>query len=186
MMAAQAAEGRAVRRIHHRFGVLPGGKGATTDPATPHAQRRYPPAVSEAKIIYLFVDLLIGWLVQARPFIARGGCLLVERGWWDLAVDPRRYRLRDGWLLVRWLGKLVPRSDLLVVLEGSSALLWSRKQECPESELARQTQAWRRVVPPSARVIYLDASLPLMDLVERVTAELDRSALTGTAPSSHD
>jgi thymidylate kinase len=166
---------RDVRRIHHRFGLFPVRGGTTADPAQPHAQRPYPLGVSEAKVLYLFADSLAGWTFSARPFVRRGGWLVIERGWWDLAVDPARYRLRSP-RLVRALGRCLPRSDLLIVLEGPAELLATRKNEVPERELARQVRAWRDVVPDRQRRVYLDVSLPPEEVVSLAAAELERLA----------
>jgi len=168
--------GREVRRIHHRFGLLPVRGGNTADPSQPHAQAPYPPGVSAAKVCALLADSLAGWLVQARPFTRRGGCLIIERGWWDLAVDPARYRLRSNPRLVRALGRLLPRSDLLIVLEGPPEVLVARKAEVSEAELERQMRAWRECVPNRQPRVYLDVSRPLDDVVSGATVELTRLA----------
>ena len=165
-----------VRRIHHRFAVLPVRGGSTTDPSQPHAQTPYPRGASEAKVLALFGESLLGLLFSARPFVRRGGFLIIERGWWDLAVDPARYRLRPSVGLVRALGRLLPTADLLVVLEGPAELLATRKDECSEEELARQVAAWREIVPRRQRTLYIDVSLPLADVVSRATAEVLRLA----------
>ncbi len=150
--------------------------GSSTDASQPHAQIPYPRCASEAKVLALFGDSLVGWLCSGRPFVRRGGFLIIERGWWDLAVDPARYRLRPSVGLVRVLGRLLPASDLLVVLEGPAELLARRKDECTEEELARQVGAWRKIVPRRQRSLYLDVSLPLADVVSRATAEVLRLA----------
>jgi hypothetical protein len=165
-----------VRRIHHRFAVLPVRGGSTTDTSQPHAQTPYPRGASEAKVLALFGESLLGLLFSARPFVRRGGFLIIERGWWDLAVDPARYRLRPSVGLVRALGRLLPTADFLVVLEGPAELLATRKDECSEAELARQVAAWREIVPRRQRTLYIDVSLPLADVVSRATAEVLRLA----------
>jgi hypothetical protein len=165
-----------VRRIHHRFNLLAVRGGVSTDPTQPHAEAPYPPGVSHAKVLVLFGETLVGWLLYALPFVRRGGFLIIERGWWDLAVDPLRYRLRPHRGLVRALGRLLPTSDLLVVLEGSAELLASRKDEVPEAELERQVRAWRDVVPRRQRSLYIDVSLPLADVVSTATDEVLRLA----------
>jgi len=175
-LLAGVLAGRDVRRIHHRFGLLPVRGGTTTDPSRPHEQTPYPRGISEAKVLYLFGETLVGWLFRAWPFTRRGGYLLIERGWWDLAVDPARYRLRPSPRLVGALGRLLPRSDLLIVLEGAPELLVSRKAECSEAELARQMRAWRDCVPRRQRRVYLDVSLPVDDVVSLATVELTRLA----------
>src|SRR4029077_2104295 len=137
-LIAGVLRGENVRKIHHRFRGLPVRGGRTTDTSQPHAQTPYPPGVSQAKVLALFAESLVGMLGSARPFVRRGGFLVIERGWWDLGVDPARYRLRPHVCLVRMLGRLLPTSDLLVILEGPAALLATRKDECSEEELARQ------------------------------------------------
>ena len=175
-LLAGVLSGRDVRRIHHRFGLLPVRGGTTSDPSRPHEQALYPRGVSEAKVLYLFAESLAGWLLRAWPFTRRGGYLIIERGWWDLAVDPARYRLRPHRRLVRALGRLLPRSDLLIVLEGPPELLLMRKAECSEAELARQVRAWHDVVPERQRRVYLDVSPPVDDVVSDATVELTRLA----------
>ena len=172
-----------VRRIHHRFEVLPVRGGSTADPSQPHAQTPYPRGASEAKVLALFGESLLGLLFSARPFVRRGGFLIIERGWWDLAVDPARYRLQPNAGLVRMLGRFLPTVDLLVVLEGSAALLATRKEECSEEELARQVSAWRAVVPRRQRTLYIDVSLPLADVVSRAAAEVVRLAPSLSRPT---
>jgi len=165
-----------VRRIHHRFAVLPVRGGSTTDPSQPHAQSPYPRGISEAKVFALFAESLVGMLGTARPFARRGGFLVIERGWWDLGVDPARYRLRPNTRLVRMLGRLLPTVDLLIVLEGPAELLATRKDECSEEELDRQVRAWRKIVPRRQRTLYVDVSLPLADVVSGAADEILRLA----------
>jgi thymidylate kinase len=175
-LTAGVLRGEDVRRIHHRFAVLPVRGGSTTDTSQPHAQIPYPRGASEAKVLALFAESLVGLLGWARPFVRRGGFLIIERGWWDLAVDPARYRLRPNVGLVRMLGRFLPTVDLVVVLEGPAELLAARKDECSEEELARQVRAWRKIVPRRQRTLYVDVSLPLADVVSRATDEVLRLA----------
>jgi hypothetical protein len=171
-LLAGALRDENVRRIHHRFALLPVRGGNTSDPTQPHADPPYAHGTSEAKVLALFVEWLAGMLRVARPFVRQGGFLVIERGWWDLAVDPARYRLRPNLALVRFLGRLLPRSDLLVVLEGPAELLAARKNEVSVAELARQVSAWREIVPRRQRTLYIDVSLPLTEVVSRATDEL--------------
>jgi hypothetical protein len=175
-LTAGVLRGEDVRRIHHRFARLPVRGGGTTDTSQPHAQTPYPRGASEAKVLALFGETLVGMLGSARRFVRRGGFLIIERGWWDLAVDPARYRLQPNAGLVRALGRCLPTSDLLVVLEGPAELLATRKDECSEEELARQVGAWRNVVPRRQHTLYLDVSLPLDEVVSLATAEVLRLA----------
>jgi hypothetical protein len=163
-------------RIHWRPGLLP-RPGAVLgrepgDPATPHARPPYGRALSAALLGYYWLDFLAGGWLKVKPVRARSGLVVMERGWWDLAVDPRRYRLQVPPGLVRRLGALLPRPDLTLVLESSPGRLRERKAELPEAELERQSAAWRQVLPPAVRRRRLDAALPFERVLEEATEEV--------------
>jgi thymidylate kinase len=162
--------GTKVVRLHHRPGVLPvrGGTGPSTEP---HAARPYPAALGALKSLFLFTDYALGWTTRIRPVIGRGEWVLMERGWWDLAVDPARYRLRATGL-TRALGRLLPRADLTLVLEASPEVLIARKDELPAAELERQAAAWRKVLPKRTPRLYIDARRPVALSVQEVLARL--------------
>jgi thymidylate kinase len=110
------------------------------------------------KLSYLFVDFALGWRFHISPFLRSGGWLVMERGWWDLAVDPRRYRLDVPTSLIRQAGHLLPRPDLILVLDAPVAALLARKSELDEYELTRQMILWRTVLPKRFKVVFLDAT----------------------------
>jgi thymidylate kinase len=161
--------------VHHRrgIGMLPGRqpRGPTTEP---HRHSPYPTVVALGKTFYLFVDFLFGWLATIRPFVRSGGWVILQRDWWDLLVDPKRYRLRPIPRLGRFLGRLLPEPDLTLILEADPDVIRHRKAELPCEELARQTAEWRKVRPPSKSCIYLDARRPPGEVLQRAAAELAR------------
>jgi len=120
---------------------------------------------------YFWLDFLLGsWLGR----LGQGQTALIvgERGWWDLAVDPRRYRLRVPSALVQALGRLLPRADLVLVLEASAETIVARKSELPPAELTRQVQSWRDALPTNVRRAYIDASLSAREVVQAVREEV--------------
>lgn len=146
-------------------------RGIVTEP------HRDPPRstlVSWAKLVYRFADVWLVWLFRTRPRVRRGIWIVYERGWWDMIVDPRRYRLRTSRRLVRTLGRLLPGPDLLVILEAPPELIRSRKTELPAEEIERQMRIWREAVPAGQRRLYLDASLAVDELVRIVSEEVRR------------
>jgi hypothetical protein len=173
-------------RQHWRPGLLP-RPGALigremADPTRPHARPSHGRAASSALLVYYWLDFLLGGWFQTQPFRLRTGLVVLERGWWDLAVDPRRYRLDVPPQLVRALGALLPRPDLALVLEAEPAVLRARKPELSEAESRRQTTAWRAALPGRVRRAHLDASRPLHQVAgearERILELLEARTLT--------
>ncbi len=160
------------RRNRERARTRRLGPGSTPDPSAP---RIYPPphvrGVTTVKALYLYIDFLLGWALRVAPHVRKGGWVLFERGWWDHAVDPRRYRLRSG-RPFQVLGRFLPNADLVFVLEADPDLIRARKPQLSAEELTRQMTAWHSVLPADQQVVFLDAASPVEVLVNDVRNQL--------------
>ena len=124
-------------------------------------------------LIYHWVDFFLGTWIRIVPLKAKGGLIVMERGWFDIAVDPRRYNLAVSRNLVEFLGRLLPGPDLVMVLQTDPDVLIRRKAELPQAELSRQIGRWRQISFPRRTIrLALDASLPLELLVDQATRAL--------------
>jgi hypothetical protein len=159
---------------------------ALRDGTTPHAQPPHRFAGSVASLLYHWFDFVLGTWVVFMPFKVRSGLIVLERGYWDIAVDQRRYRLAAPEAFVRLLGWLLPRPDLVILLEATAEILAARKTEITAGEVQRQVHAWRRVLPAGTRVAHVDAAGP-PEAVEAAAREavfsvLSRRAVRGLGP----
>lgn len=139
-----------VRTAHLRPGLL-GRRPPAATVTAPHAAAPRGLIASLAKLAVGWIDTVMGWLGpwgSAR----RSGVLLIERGWFDQAVDPARYRLPAGLSgFVTTLGRALPRADVGVLLMGDPAEVVARKPELRVDEVERQISRWREVLPLAAR-----------------------------------
>jgi thymidylate kinase len=159
--------GRRTLHLHHRPHVL-AARNAHDRPVTqPHGAVPWPRVLSLAKVLFLYADYVIGWAIKVRPALRRGGQVIVERGWWDLVVDPKRYRLRGVRPLTRVLARLLPRPDVTLVLTGDPESFRARKLELSDAEMRRQLKAWADV-PPWLRPVHLDTTGSLEDTMRIV------------------
>ncbi len=164
-------------RAHSRPGVIAGRASDGAPVTDPHGQSPRGTVASLAKLAVVLLDTILGtWLRWRRT--ARHALLVVERGWYDLAVDPHRYRLpRSFRPLVGALGALVPRGDLVVVLTGDPAAFHARKPEIGTAEVARQLSAWERYAPRAARrVLHIDT---VAQSADAAATQLRRALPTG-------
>ncbi len=169
-IATQMRGDRSVALFHQRASALP---ARTNSPVVaPHRYGPYPAVLSVCKMAYLFVDVSLGWLFRVRPFVDRGGWVVIERGAWDVAVDPARYRIALPPQFLRALADFLPEPSLIVVLEVSIDEAMRRKAELSREEFMRQTAAWR-AIRPTAKVVFLDGTRPTADLVCEVVRALD-------------
>jgi len=156
--------------FHWRPGLLPpvgrilGKEARPTDQphaAAPHSAQRSIPLLG-----YYWLDFVVGGLIRVLPVRLRAGLVIVQRGWWDMAVDPTRYRLRIPERAVRVLGALTPRVDLALILEAPTDVLLGRKAELEHQELDRQTAAWHDALPRRVPRVHLDASTTVEEMVQ--------------------
>ena len=134
----------------------------------------YPVWLSILRTLYVFVDFVLGWIVHVRPVVRAGGWVLIERGWWDLVVDPRRLRLQGSTGLARLLAAIAPRPDLFLILEAPADVVRSRKSRASDAEVVRQVRLWQTILPGRARRAYLDANQPAEVVLQLAEAELRR------------
>jgi thymidylate kinase len=177
---------RRTSTFHWRPGLLPrpgrliGRKEA--DPRAPHARSPYGPILSSALLGYYWLDSFLGGWLRIWPFRARTGMVIAERGWWDIAADPRRYRLTSPPWMVRALGFFLLRPDLVLLLRAPSEVILGRKSELSEEELQRQASRWNSVFPVDVPVAHIDASRPAEEVTkearERVLQMQERRAIS--------
>lgn len=172
--------------FHWRPGLLPrpgrlmGREGS--DPQRPHARSPYGPILSTALLGYYWLDSLLGGWLRIWPLRVHTGLVIAERGWWDVAVDPRRYRLTSPPWMVRTLGFFLLRPDLVLLPQAPSEAILERKSEISREELERQASAWGSVLPADVPVVRLDASRAAVEVAkearEQVLRMLERRAVS--------
>jgi hypothetical protein len=93
---------------------------------------------------------------------------MYDRHFVDILVDAKRYRYGGpGWTL-RLLWQLIPKPDLVVLLDAPPEVLQARKQEVPLDVTARQRQAYLSLVRtlPNGRIV--DANQAQARVADRV------------------
>jgi hypothetical protein len=160
---------RRTDHYHWRPGVLPRlgtlSRNPTTDVTQPHARKPRGRLVSGLMLGYHWLDFAVGGWSKQLFSKARTGLVVVERGWWDIMVDPLRYRLTVPPAIVSGLGRLLPRPDVTFLLETAPDTIMARKNELGRDEIKRQVDSWR-IAPDVLRIVRLDGSLPTKDLAE--------------------
>lgn len=133
---------RGARAFHWRPMLLWRGRAsqATTQP---HARPPHGRVWSSARLLAHAIDYQLGYRLRVRPALARSGLVLFDRYFEDILADPRRYRYGGPRWLVRALGRLVPRPDLVLVLDATEKHLLARKREVAAGELRSQMRAYR-------------------------------------------
>jgi thymidylate kinase len=90
----------------------------------------------------LLLDYLLGYWLRVRPKIAKQPTVVVfDRYAYDIALDPRRFRIDLPKRVTEWFTKLAPKPDLIICLTGNPEIIAARKQELSVDETRRQIDA---------------------------------------------
>jgi thymidylate kinase len=149
---------RTVRRFHLRPKILRRGGAADALVTDPHGKPPRGKLMSIAKVLFLFADYLFGYLFQLAPAMMRSDMIVFDRYIYDLLVDSKRVRYGGPLWLLRLAARVVPRPDLVIVLDAPAEVLWSRKQEVAFVEVARQRTEYLRVASEIPSTVVVDAA----------------------------
>ncbi len=149
---------RRADRFHLRPRTLSSAAESGVPVLDPHgvAPRSY--FASIGKLGFYVLDYCFGYLTRLRPKLVRSSLLLADRYYDDLLIDRRRYRYGGPTRLLAWCRRLVPDSDVLIVLDAAESQLLERKQEISGPELSRQRRAYRALVGDRPNAFLIDGS----------------------------
>ncbi|HEX2256384.1 MAG TPA: hypothetical protein VHG92_06730 [Afifellaceae bacterium] len=147
------------------YGFTPGlihrlRHGPYRENSAPHElpPRSWPMSVARA-LGYWLPYYTLGYLVRHLD-LARSRLVLSDRHFADVLVDPRRYRYGGPMWLVRLIWRLIPKPDLVVLLDAPPEVLQARKQDVPFAETARQRSAYLELVRSLPNGHVIDAGQP--------------------------
>jgi thymidylate kinase len=161
--------------IHHlRPSRLTRHRGSTEPVVDPHGQPPRGTVPSIAALIFVTLDWWIGywtWIVRQR---AKLGLVVFDRHLLDMLVDPVRYRYGGPPWLARAACQLVPRPNIIVVLDAPATVVRARKQEVTPAESERQSLAYRRLAAEVTGAHLVDATVAPEQVLEAVTTTVRR------------
>jgi thymidylate kinase len=109
---------------------------------------------------------------RVRPFVNKGGLVLVDRYYYNYYLDPVSVKYYGpGWLLDR-LSLRFPRPDVVVVLRAPTEVLLARKQELSAEEITRQSAVLDKVDFRAERVLTIDATQSAEAIARDILAKL--------------
>jgi hypothetical protein len=124
-------------------------------------------------VLYLWLDAFVGWWPKVSIPRIQSTLVVLERGWADMLVDPRRYRTSRATGLARRLARLLPTPDLVLFLDGEAEVAHGRKRELEVAEIDRQLKEWRTLAREDA-IETLDATRPAGAVLEQAVAHVNR------------
>jgi thymidylate kinase len=152
--------------FHWRPSLLWKRKGVC-DTTQPHSRPLHGGWWSVARLFAYVLDYWLGYQLLIRPLLARSGLVVFDRYFDDMLIDPKRYRYGGPMWLAQALRSVIPKPDLVLVLDADEEVFLSRKQEVPLNEVRRQRHLYRTFTAGYTSTRIMDASRSIL----QVTAE---------------
>ena len=112
--------------------------------AKPHSNNPYGYVKSSIKYIYLLIQYVYG-LIFINIRYSSKDLIIFDRYYYDIFVDPRRFRLRRIKLLEILIKNILPSPDLVLVVTASAETMFKRKQDLTIEEIRRQLSEYQKV-----------------------------------------
>ncbi len=125
----------------------------------PHALAPRSLPVSLLRVAYWLLFNTLG-SVHLRFATARSTLVLYDRHFIDILVDPVRYRYGGPKGLLKYVWRLAPKPDLVILLHAPPEVLQARKQEVPIKVTARQLSDYLALVRTLPYGRCIDAGQP--------------------------
>ena len=118
--------------------------------------------------------------------LARAALVMYDRHFVDILVDTRRYRYGGPDWALQWVWHLMPKPNLVILLDAPAEILQQRKQEVPLAVTARQRDAYLALVRniPNGHVVDAGQSREAVtDQVARVVLRYLAARVADRAPA---
>ena len=147
----------------------------------PHAVICDGPFKSALRFFFYNFDYLLGTLLKvSRKKIAKQ-LVIFDRYYYDYFADMKRYKYSlPSWfpLAFKWM---IPKPDMVFVLDGSPEVLYERKKELPIEELRRQCFVFHQLAQKEKNFYLIDVNRDLDAIVDDITRSILEEVAEKTA-----
>lgn len=175
------AVGFTVEQRHLRPGWLPPlgrlfrrqGRTDNEVVTNPHASHPSGAIGSMIRLLYLMLDYSLGYWRLVRPNLYKQPiCYLFDRYFFDLAMDPRRFRLKLPERILKAATRYLPRPDLILCLYAAPDAIAARKPELSVVEIERQYQCLREITRNRENCVWIETSGKIESSVQQCLDEI--------------
>lgn len=140
-----------------------------TENPDPHGR----PLNSMIKSLYRFLfynfDFILGTWFLINPMKINRQLIIFDRYYYDYFVDLRRYQYNLPNWLPRLFSFMIPKPDIIFILDGPASVLYERKKELSIEEIERQRNKYVQIANRIKNAHVIDTNRPIDIVVGDVT-----------------
>ena len=137
--------------------------------ATPHDVKLQSRMKSFIRFMYYNVDFILGTWFKINPLKRKNHLVIFDRYYYDYFADTIRYKYNLSQSLIRRFARLIPRPDIVFILDADTEVIWNRKREVPLEEVARQRKAYVSILDMNLYGVRIDVTRSVEEIVAEVT-----------------
>ena len=119
--------------------------------------------------MYYNVDFILGTWFKINPLKRKNHLVIFDRYYYDYFADTIRYKYNLSQSLIRRFARLIPRPDIVFILDADTEVIWNRKKEVTLEEVARQRKAYASLLGMNLNGIRIDVNRSVEEIVTEVT-----------------
>lgn len=147
----------------------------------PHSVVCDNPIKSVVRFIFYNFDFLLGTLIKVNRKKIAKQLVIFDRYYYDYYADMKRYK----YSLPKWFPAafewMIPKPDMVFVLDGSPEVLYERKKELPIEELSRQCSVFCQLAQKEKNFHLVDVDRELDAIVDDITRTILEETARKTA-----
>lgn len=135
----------------------------------PHDVTVHGKTKSIIRFLFYNLDFILGTIVKIDVDKMKKKLVIFDRYYYDYFADMKRYRYN---LSTKWAWAfrfIIPKPDLIIVLDAPSDVIYKRKQELEKSEIERQRKEFRKIIRAYSNAILIDANDEKENVIAKVT-----------------
>ena len=136
--------------------------------ATPHDVKLQSKLKSFVRFMYYNADFVLGTLFKIMPLKKKGHLIIFDRYYYDYFADTIRYKYNLSQNLIRGFSRLIPKPDIVFILDADTEVIWNRKREVPVEEVARQRMAYASILDMDLNGVLINVDRDVNTIVEEV------------------
>lgn len=134
--------------------------------------------ISVIKLAIAALDWFLGYWVYVVYYRNKNYLVCFDRHYLlDLLVDPLRYRYGGPTWLTRIVIYLLPKPDLIILLDAPIEVIQSRKQEVSPETAVQQRSAYLKLVSAHPNGYIVDATRSLKDITADIEQLISQSII---------
>jgi thymidylate kinase len=134
--------------------------------------------ISFARLLCFWADYVLGYFVKILPELGSYHVVVLDRYYYDLLIDPSRYKIRLPHRVMKAFFAVLPTPDIAFVLDAPPEIIYPRKRELNEATIGILLNEYRNLKNEIDNVHILQATNSPEELSMEVVSTFLKSAAT--------